>query len=113
MIEDLSEFRFNESPFVKRSLNEFELNTFNYRTTVDMMAAVSKDLPSQPRNVNIESLRQGLPGIRNEQAYISDGKTRVENQVYKEMRGLDLVDRCPPWGVCARCAPYRAGRRGF
>jgi len=112
-MEQLSQFQFNDTPFVKRSLNEFDLNSFNYRSEVDMMAAVSKDRSPRPRNIDMESLRQGLPGFQNDQTYISDGKTRVENTVYKEMRGLDFVDRCPPWGVCARCAPYRAGRRGF
>ena len=112
-IEDLSQFNFNKTPFVKRSLNEFELNARNYRSPVDMMAAVSGDRAPRPQNIDLESLQSRLPGVRGDRGYISDGKTRVENQVYQEMRGLDFIDRCPPGGVCARCAPYRLGRRGF
>lgn len=109
-IEELSTFTFNTTPFVKRSLNEFQMNEDNYRRSVDMASVVNDEYNRTPQNVNIKEIQSKYYSFGNSSGYVSDGTTRVENTVYKEMRGLSFVDACPPFGICPRCAPYRVGR---
>lgn len=111
-VTELSTFTFNDTPFVKRSLNEFEMNATNYRSAVDMASAVNDNSTYETRNVNVQALQSKFYSWSTPTAYQSDGKTRTKNTVYQEMRGLEFVNTCPPFGVCARCAPYRIGR-GF
>ncbi len=111
-VEELSTFTFNKTPFVKRSLNEFEMNASNYQRTVDMASTVAGDNTYQRSNVNIDELQSKFYNLSTPSSFQSDGTTRTKNTVYKEMRGLEFVNACPPFGVCARCAPYRIGR-GF
>ena len=109
-IDALSDFDFNTQPFVKRSLDEFQMNSDNYRSAVNMVAAIEKEESFLVRNVDLNSLNSKFGNFGDQSQYQSDGKTRVQNTVYKEMRGLDLLSPCPPFGICARCAPYRLGR---
>jgi len=109
-VEDLSNFTFNKTPFVKRSLNEFQMNANNYRKTVDMALVVNKENNYVSGNVNIASIQSEFYRFGTPTNYLSDGTTRVKNTVYKEMKGLDLLSSCPPYGICARCASYRVGR---
>jgi hypothetical protein len=98
--------------FEKIGLNKFQMNVDNYRTSVDMVGAVEQESNYVPANVNVQEIQSEFFSFGAQNNYRSDGKTRVKNSVYKEMRGLDLMDPCPPFGICARCAPYRVGR-GF
>ncbi len=88
------------------------LNVDNYRTKVDMVGALASENRQAPSFVDIKEIQSEFTGFGADKNYRSDGKTRVTNTVYNEMRGLSLLDPCPPFGVCARCAPYRMGR-GF
>lgn len=111
-VEALSTFTFEKTPFVKRSLNEFEMNAVNYRKAVDMASVVNEDANYEQKYVNVKAIQSEFYGFGAPNTYQSDGTTRTKNIVYKEMRGLEFVGTCPPFGVCARCAPYRIGR-GF
>jgi hypothetical protein len=100
------------TPFEKIGLNDFRMNVNNYRGAVNMVSAVEDEMAYAPSNVNIKEIQSEFYSFSSPRNYQSDGKTRVNNSVYKEMRGLDLMDPCPPFGICPRCAPYRVGR-GF
>ena len=92
-------------------LKTFQMNAQNYRQPVDMMTAVEQQSSFIKQEYDLSYLQQQFYGFESE-GYQSDGATRVKNEVYQEMRGLNLVNSCPPTGICARCAPYRLGR-GF
>ena len=112
-LEELTIYSFKaETSFKKIGLNDFQMNVDNYRANVDMVSAIQNEQAYVPANVNVKEIRSEFFGFGARSSYLSDGKTRVTNSVYKEMRGLDLMDPCPPFGICARCAPYRVGR-GF
>ncbi|NNJ81780.1 MAG: hypothetical protein HKP11_06260 [Flavobacteriaceae bacterium] len=100
------------TPFEKIGLNNFQMNVNNYRSSVDMVSAVEQESDYVLGNVNVQEIQSEFYSFGAQKNYLTDGKTRVKNSVYKEMRGLDLLDPCPPFGICARCAPYRVGR-GF
>jgi hypothetical protein len=112
-LEELTIYSFKaETPLKKVGLNDFQMNVENYRGSVDMVSAIEAEKEYVPANVNVQEIESEFYGFGGRANYRSDGKTRVTNSVYKEMRGLDLMDPCPPFGICARCAPYRVGR-GF
>jgi len=112
-LEELTIYSFKaEASFKKIGLNDFQMNVDNYRANVDMVSAIQTEQAYVPANVNVKEIQSEFYGFGGSSNYLSDGKTRVTNSVYKEMRGLDLMDPCPPFGICARCAPYRVGR-GF
>ena len=92
-------------------LKSFQMSAQNYRQPVDMMTAVEGQSSFIKQEYDLSYLQQQFYGFETE-GYQSDGATRVKNEVYQEMRGLNLVNSCPPTGICARCAPYRLGR-GF
>lgn len=92
-------------------LKTFQMNAQNYRQQVDMMSAVEQQNSFIKREYDLSYLQQQFYGFESE-GYQTDGATRVKNEVYQEMRGLNMVNSCPPTGICARCAPYRLGR-GF
>ena len=92
--------------------NFFNISVDNYRSSVDMAGAIADDLQPTRSFVDIQEIQSDFYGFGADPNYRSDGKTRVKNTVYREMRGLSLLDPCPPFGICGRCAPYRVGR-GF
>ena len=92
---------------------DFKVNENNYRTPVDMMTAISEKerFFNRKQEYDVSAIQSQYAGIGGTKV-LSDGKTTVTNTVYKEARGLQLVDPCPPVGICPRCAPYRI-RRGY
>lgn len=107
-IEDLTTFSLETAPKFFGKVPTFKMNLENYRQPVNMGVAV---LESQ--NFVESSLALDLNsdyGFATKGQYISDGKTTVKNLVYKESRGLGLLSPCPPYGICARCAPFRINR---
>ncbi len=110
-LEELSVYNLKaDAPFEKIGLNYFRMNVNNYRESVDMVGAIEKEMDYVSSYVNVKEIQSEFFSFGAQQNYRSDGKTRVNNTVYKEMRGLDLMDPCPPFGICSRCAPYRVGR---
>ncbi len=109
-VEALSTFTFDSTPFVKRTLNEFQMNVSNYRKLVDMVSVVNKENMYVRDNVDIDAIQAEFYSFGIPTSYLSDGTTRVTNTVYKEMKGLYILNSCPPFGICSRCAPYRVGR---
>ncbi|MEZ4874742.1 MAG: hypothetical protein R2793_04660 [Flavobacteriaceae bacterium] len=116
-VPELSAFDINfgsKRDFSIRSLSDFnKVTSSNYWQAVDMAAAIEKQEQYKTNNsYNVEALQQKYSAIGGNAPYAADGSTKVTNFVYKEQRGLDLMDPCPPFGICPRCAPYRVGR-GF
>lgn len=112
-IEDLtaSSFTLNKAPLLPAKLKTFQMNAENYRQPVDMATVVNENQKFVQRKVDVLPLQFKALGIKpGNSIYQSDGSSGVKNIVYKEVRGLDILDPCPPFGVCARCAPYRVGR---
>ncbi len=96
-----------------KSFSDFNRVTANnYWEAVDMAAALEEKDSFKKAEVSVKALNQKFSALGGNAQYQSDGSTKVRNQVYKEQRGLDLIDPCPPFGICPRCAPYRIGR-GF
>lgn len=112
-IEDLSasSFSLEKEPFIMDKLRTFQMNAENYRQPIDMVTAINDSQRFIERSAYPASIQQQLYGFSvSAGAYQSDGTTTVKNIAYKEMRGLDFLDACPPFGICGRCAPYRVGR---
>lgn len=116
-VPELSAFDINFGPkrdFSIRNITDFnKVTSNNYWEAVDMAAAIEKQEKFKTNNnYNVEALQQQYYAFGGNAQYNPDGSTKVTNFVYKEQRGLDMLDPCPPFGICARCAPYRVGR-GF
>ena len=111
-IESISGISLYNGPATTYSakLKTFQMDARNYRQQVDMMAAVESQSSFKRQEYDLSFLQEQFYGYS--ESYQTDGATSVKNSVYQEMRGLDLVNSCPPTGICARCAPYRLGR-GF
>lgn len=112
-IEDLtsSSFTLNKAPLLATKLKTFQMNAENYRQPVDMAAVVNDNQKFIQRKVDVLPLQLKALGIKpGNGLYQSDGSSGVKNIVYKEVRGLDILNPCPPFGICPRCAPYRVGR---
>lgn len=118
-VPELSAFEIDfgsKRDFSIRKITDFNRVTENnYWQAVDMAAAIEKkESYKSNNNYNVEALQRqyyGFSGTSNAQ-YEADGSTKVTNFVYREQRGLDMLDPCPPFGICGRCAPFRVGR-GF
>ncbi|MFT4849425.1 MAG: hypothetical protein ACI83B_001967 [Sediminicola sp.] len=98
----------DNTPTFAATLNSFKMSSSNYWEPVDMMNAVSNSSNRLQTNWDIENLK---PETYGNSSYSADGASKVKNSVYMEVRGLDLLSPCPPYGICPRCAPYRA--RGY
>ena len=98
--------------FTLRKFSDFnKITAENYWQPVDMMAALEGEQQlKRQNNYNVEALQQQYNNRLGAKAYAPDGSTKVTNPVYKEQRGLNFVNSCPPFGICPRCAPYRIGR---
>lgn len=95
--------------FEKKNLSDFnKVTPKNYWEAVDMTGALSQVMGYEEKGFDVEQIQSQFSNY-NQATYSSDGATRVTNTVYKEQRGLDFLDPCPPFGVCGRCAPFRAG----
>ena len=113
-IPELSAFEIDfgtKRDFSIRNITDFnKVTSNNYWEAVDMSAAIEKQEKFKSNsNYNVKALQQKF-AVSGNQQYSADGSTKVTNFVYKEQRGLDMLDSCPPFGICPRCAPYRLGR---
>lgn len=108
------EIEFGKSKDFKiTSLSDFnKVTANNYWEAVDMSQALEKKENYKKAEFNTKALQQKFTAFAGNSQYNTDGSTKVVNTVYKEQRGLDFMDPCPPFGICPRCAPYRIGR-GF
>ncbi len=112
-IEELTSapFSLEKGPSITKKLKTFQMNAENYRQPVDMATAVNENQKFVQRKVDIAPLQEQFFGLRGgNKMYQADGATGVKNIAYKEVRGLNILDPCPPVGICPRCAPYRVGR---
>ncbi|MBX2827377.1 MAG: hypothetical protein KTR22_04410 [Flavobacteriaceae bacterium] len=100
--------------FERKTMKDFfKVTVENYYQPVAMSEAYSETLQYRNSDITAEDLQAQYGRVSGGTAqYGADGATKVKNVVYKEQRGLDFLDPCPPFGVCGRCAPYRLGR-GF
>lgn len=104
-----------DSSFGKKSLKKlpsFKMSKENYREPVsmlDVMVANETYIKSDIK-ISLDPTEYGVYG--GSSSYNTDGSTKVKNIAYKDAsRGFSNTDSCPPNGICARCAPYRLGRR--
>lgn len=115
-IEELSVFDISfdvPKKFEKKKLSDFnKVTSNNYWQAVDMAEALSQSEKYQKAEMDLGKLQSKTFARSGTNQYGADASTSVQNFVYKEQRGLDLLDPCPPFGICSRCAPYRVGR-GF
>ncbi len=88
----------------KFTLPNFSKRNNNYWQPVDMAFVMTNEKNSTKYKYAIPTLNTYnlIPD-----QYVSDGKTRVINTVQKNVFGLNILDTCPPDGICPRCAPYR------
>lgn len=115
-VPEINSFEMNLGPiknFEIKSLSDFnKVTAVNYWEAVDMASAIEKKENFKRADYDSKLLRQKLSTYGGTSGYSKDGSSKVVNTVYKEQRGLDFMDPCPPFGICPRCAPYRVGR-GF
>lgn len=99
----------NSPNFQKKNIKDFnKVTPKNYWQAVDMTDALSEIMSYEETDFNVAQIQSQFSAY-NGTRYAADGATKVTNTVYKEQRGLDFLDPCPPFGVCGRCAPFRAG----
>ncbi|MCB0456153.1 MAG: hypothetical protein R2776_06845 [Flavobacteriaceae bacterium] len=113
-VPELSAFDIDFGPkrdFSIRKITDFnKVTSSNYWEAVDMAVAIEKQEKYKSNtNYNVAALQQKYNGLGNT-PYAADGSTKVTNFVYKEQRGLDMMNPCPPFGICPKCAPYRLSR---
>jgi hypothetical protein len=97
--------------FEIKSLSDFnKVTAKNYWEAVDMSIALEKKENYKRAEFNAKALQQKFSAYGGTSQYSSDGATTVVNTVYKEQRGLYMMDACPPFGICPRCAAFRVGR---
>ncbi len=108
-VETLRVLNFNSNkPFISTpSLPNFKNRDNTYWQPVDMVIATTQ-------KKNDADYIYKIPTLTNytlqKDDYVSDGKTRVVNSVQKNSYGLNILDPCPPGGICPKCAPYRQNR---
>jgi hypothetical protein len=100
-VEDLLSFTLSPSPLVKRNLNEFQMNAENYRKPVDMATAMESRKNYEAQTFDVSSIRITAYGFGDTAQYSADSSTKIKNIAYKEQRGLDFLDPCPPFGICS------------
>jgi hypothetical protein len=101
---------FGEKKFNK--LPSFKMNKENYRQPVSMYDAMAANESYIKSDIKIALDPKEYGVYTGNSRYSADGSTKVNNVVYKDAsRGFLTSDSCPPNGICARCAPYRLGRR--
>jgi len=107
--ETSSTFLLDSTPTFEATLRSLRISSSNYWEPVDMMNALEPSKTYVNPNISFEPIKKDKKGF-SVSVYASDGSTRVKNTVYKEVRGLNLMDPCPPIGICPRCAPYKMNR---
>ena len=101
-------FTLDNTPTFAATMSSIKISSTNYWEPVDMMSVVSATQNYIDTNFDVAPLRAKAYG---NYSYSADGASKVKNAVYMEVRGLDLLAPCPPYGICPRCAPYRAAGR--
>lgn len=106
-----SKFSLDEAPeIVNEDVTSFKLTAKNYRTTVDMATAVTQRTKFVNTDTKVTPIQAKTYGFTAFSGYSTDKSSGVKNTVYKEQKGLNLLDPCPPIGICPRCAPYKIAR---
>jgi hypothetical protein len=106
-----SKFSLDAAPeIVNKTTPSFKLTTQNYRTPVDMATAVSQRTRFIDTESEVTPIKAKTYGFTGYSGYNADKSSGVKNAVYKEQKGLNLLDPCPPIGICPRCAPYKVAR---
>lgn len=100
-------FDLHDSPSFSGTLNSNAISTSNYYQPVDMRAVLVEPNKFIDDNYQVGSIQRQQYAFG---LYESDASSGVTNIVYKEQRGLGLLEACPPFGICPRCAHYRVGR---
>lgn len=97
-----------------KRLPSFKLNKQNYREPVSMIDAMitNQSYVESDLKISLDPREYGVYGGNS--SYSADGSTKVKNKaIYEANRGFLNANTCPPHGICARCAPFRLGRRYY
>jgi len=110
-LSDEFNFSLKKGPkmFSDLALPTSKITAENYWQSVNMMDVIENEktfVDTKSQALSLNGIRYGLNNTTS-----APGK-ELTNFVYKEANGLDLIDPCPPFGICHRCAPYRISR-GF
>lgn len=95
----------NSNSFLTK-LPDFKMNDSNYQKEVNMGEVLYDSEKFVNSNYQVKAIDAKNFGFSTAQ-YEADASSAVKNIVYKPASG----DPCPPFGICAKCAPYRVGRR--
>ena len=95
----------NNNSFLTK-LPDFKMNNDNFQKEVNMGEVLYDSEKYVNSNYQVKALETKNYGFSTAQ-YEDDASSAVKNIVYKPSSG----DPCPPFGICAKCAPYRVGRR--
>ena len=94
----------NSTSFLTK-LPDFKMNNDTYRKEVNMGEVLYNSERFVNSKYEVKAIETKNFGFSTSQ-YAADASTAVKNIVYKTSSG----DPCPPFGICARCAPFRVGR---
>ncbi len=76
----------------RKRLQSFKVTAENYQQPVDMLAAVERTGMFSSTKIELDPISAKAYGLTGFPQYQADGATVVRNTVYKEMRGLYLLD---------------------
>lgn len=86
-------------------LPDFKMNDNNFQKEVNMGEVLYDSEKYVNSNYEVKAIDVKKFGFSTAQ-YEADASSPVKNIVYKPASG----DPCPPFGICAKCAPFRLGR---
>jgi len=95
----------NNNSFLTK-LPDFKMNNDNFQKEVNMGEVLYDSERYVNSNYEVKAIEAKGYGFNTSQ-YEADASSAVKNIVYKPSSG----DPCPPFGICAKCAPFRVGRR--
>ncbi|MAT90341.1 MAG: hypothetical protein CMC35_06570 [Flavobacteriaceae bacterium] len=103
-IEDLSSWKLRTKTTMSFStkLKTLRMNTQNYRLPVDMAAAMEQQHGYVSPDFDMSKLDAAYRNVGADATYVSDGKTKVKNTVYTDMRNLSYRPAFTPFGYYSR-----------
>lgn len=105
-------FSLNKAPVLGKKVKAFKMTAENFWQPVNMAEAISESNKYLRSNVDISPINAKSYGLTGFSGYSDDHVSSPVNLVYKESRGLYLLDPYPRYRICSSCVSYRIDR-GF